>query len=73
MPNSVLRKENFGFYYINYDRLLKKANYRINSQKCVGQPIKKKGQILFFGIENLATLVGGGATAFALGRAALVP
>ena len=51
MPNSVSERKKFGFYYINFDRLLKKANYWINCQKGRGQPIIKRPD-LFFGLEK---------------------
>ena len=51
MPNHILRKANFQrdfTYYINFYRLLKKANYLINSHKFWWRPFNNKGKILLF-------------------------
>ena len=58
MPNSVLRKEKFGFYTINFDGL--KKGQPLNKFSKISRPTNfKKGQICFFCLEkstNLATL-----------------
>ena len=48
----------FVFYYINLQRIDKKANYLINCQKFQGQPILKKEKFVFLASKrpNLATL-----------------
>ena len=52
MANSLKKGKIFRFYYINFYGLLKKANYLINSQKFVGQPILKKVKFVFLCLEK---------------------
>ena len=52
-------RKNLGFYYINFYRLKKKANYLINSQTFWGEPFLKRPNFFEGALKrsNLATLL----------------